>query len=353
MRLNRILLASAAIAAAAFTSVDANACSRVLYVGDTTATANTDVLRIVGRSLDWSTPIPTNLFVYPRGIHKQSNSSGPMIEWTSKYGAVYATSYDAGVTEGMNEKGLVVNGLFCRQTVYNNPETEDKPAMSLAVFPAWLLDLNATTDEVIAAVKDQDFKIVGATFDGGQVSTLHWGVTDATGKSAIIEFTNGHIHVYEGQDIPVLTNEPAWPDMNAINTYWEGIGGANFLPGGVRSADRFVRASFFDNSVERTNDANTGLTIVRSILYNVSVPYRYERGDKNLSQTQWRSFSNIRDRQYYFENVSDLGLYYIDLKKCNLRPGAPVLYLNTQKAHDYVGDVTHRLVKSKPFTPMY
>lgn len=352
MKFHKLLLAGA-FALIAGTGIS-HACSRVLYVGDTVATTSPDsVLRIVGRSLDWSTPIPTNIFVYPRGVHKQSNATGPMIEWTSKYGAVYATSYNAGVTEGMNEKGLVVNGLFCRQTVYNNPNTEDKPAMSLAVFPAWLLDLNATTDEVVAAVRNQDFKIVGSTFDGGQVSTLHWGVTDATGKSAVIEFTDGYIKVYEGQDLPVLTNEPTWPEMNAINKYWEGIGGTNFLPGGVRSSDRFVRADFFDKSVEHTNDANTGLAIVRSILNNVSVPYKYVRGDKNLSQTQWRSFSNIRDKEYYFENVTDLGLYYIDLKKCDLRKGASVLYLDTQKAHDYVGDVTNRLVKSKPFTPMY
>lgn len=351
MKISRLLLAlSLAVLSG---TASALACSRVLYVGDTTATSNEDVLRIVGRSLDWSTPIPTNLFVYPRGIEKQSNASGPMITWTSKYGAVYATSYNAGVTEGMNEKGLVVNGLFCRQTVYNNPSTEDKPAMSLAMFPAWLLDLNATTDEVVAAVKNQDFKIVGSTFDGGTVSTLHWGVTDASGKCAVIEFADGYIKIYEGQDIPVLTNEPKWPDMNAINAYWEGIGGTNFLPGGVRSADRFVRAHFFDGSVERTNDTTTGLAIVRSILNNVSVPYKYEKGDKNLSQTQWRSFSDIRDRRYYFQNVTDLGLYYIDLRKCDLRKGAHVLYLDCQKAHDYVGDVTHRLVHSKPFTPIY
>lgn len=351
MKFHNLLLAGAMALVAGTGS--SYACSRVLYTGDTTATANDSVLRIVGRSLDWATPIPTNIFVYPRGVHKQSNGSGPMIEWTSKYGAVYATSYNAGVTEGMNEKGLVVNGLFCRQTVYNNPSTEDKPAMSLAVFPAWLLDLNATTDEVVAAVKNQDFKIVGATFDGGQVSTLHWGVTDASGKCAVIEFSDGYIKVYEGQDLPVLTNEPKWPDMNAINTYWEGIGGTNFLPGGVRSSDRFVRADFFDKSVERTNDADTGLAIVRSILYNVSVPYKYVKGDKNLSQTQWRSFSNIRDKEYYFENVTDLGLYYIDLKKCDLDKGASVLYLDTQNAKNYVGDVTGKLVKSKPFTPMY
>ncbi len=331
----------------------ADACSRVLYVGDTTATGNEEVLRIVGRSLDWSTPIPTNIFVYPRGIEKQSAAEGSMFRWTSVYGAVYATSYNAGITEGMNEKGLTVNGLFCRQAIYNNPSTEDKPVMSLAVFPAYLLDLCATTDEAVALVRQQNFKIAGATFDGGTASTLHWGITDATGKSAVIEFNNGHIKIYEGRDLPVLTNDPLWPAMNAIDDYWEGIGGASFLPGGVRSADRFVRAHFFDNSVERTNDADTGLAIIRSILYNVSVPYKYVKGDKNLSQTQWRSFSNIRDRKYFFENVTDPGLYYIDLNELSLSPGSPVLYLDTQHAAGYVGNVNRHLVNSEPFTRMY
>ena len=95
--------------ALALTSVlcvqDALGCSRVLYVGS-------DSLRIVGRSLDWKTPIPTNIYVYPRGMKKVGNSLPGSVEWTSKYGAVYAVGYDGGVTEGMNEKGLVVNGLF-------------------------------------------------------------------------------------------------------------------------------------------------------------------------------------------------------------------------------------------------
>ena len=45
----------------------ADACSRVLYVGD-------DSLRIVGRSLDWKTPIPTNIYIYPRGMKKVGNN---------------------------------------------------------------------------------------------------------------------------------------------------------------------------------------------------------------------------------------------------------------------------------------
>ena len=123
----RLAAASIVLAAASFGSGDAMACSRVLYKG-------LDSLMVVGRSLDWKTPIPTNLYVYPRGMAKVGSDKPGAVSWTSKYGAVYAVGYDGGITEGMNEMGLVVNGLFCKGTVYNNADTEGRPAMSLAMF---------------------------------------------------------------------------------------------------------------------------------------------------------------------------------------------------------------------------
>lgn len=229
----------------------------------------------------------------------------------------------------------------------------NRPPMSLAMFPAWLLDLCETTDEAVALLREHNFNISGATFDGGTVSALHWGITDITGKCAMVEFDHGTIKIYEGQDIPVLTNDPNFPQMNAINDYWVKKGGTNTLPGTVSSPDRFVRAYFFDGHVEKTGDPDLAVSITRSILFNVSVPYTYTVGDANVSSTQWRTFANIRDRLYYFDLVTNPGLFYIDLKKCDLRPGASVLKIDTSKSKDYVGDVTDRLFKTKPFTPMY
>lgn len=103
--------AVAALFAVGLAAAESEACSRVVYSG-------LDSLRIVGRSLDWKTPIPTNIYVYPRGMEKQSSDRPDAIRWTSKYGAVYAVGYDGGITEGMNEKGLCINGLFCKGTVY-------------------------------------------------------------------------------------------------------------------------------------------------------------------------------------------------------------------------------------------
>ncbi len=350
MKLRYLLAATIAVATLAPNRSDA--CSRVLYVGDTTATVRP--LRIVGRSLDWKTPIPTNIYVYPAGMHKVGNNLPGSVEWTSRYGAVYAVSYDGGITEGMNEKGLVVNGLFCKGAIYGNPSTQSRPPMSLAMFVGWILDLNATTDEAVEALRKHDFNISGATFDGGTVSALHWGITDPTGNSAIIEFDHGEIRIYQGQDLPMLTNDPRWPAINAINDYWLKVGGDNMLPGTVSSPDRFVRGYFFGRNVERTNDSELGLTIARTIMYNVSVPYRYTvSGDPNVSSTQWRSFANLRDLRYYFDLVTNRGIYYVDLRKCDLRPGASVMRLDTSLYPDFAGDATPLLQPHPGFTPMY
>ncbi len=325
----------------------ADACTRVLYEGS-------DSLYIVGRSLDWRTPIPTNLYVYPRGMQKQGSSDPNGVNWTSKYGAVYAVGYDGGVTEGMNEKGLVVNGLFCKGTIYNNPSSEGKPLISMAMFVAWLLDNNATTPEVVDVLKQHNFRIEGATFDGGTVSALHWGITDAQGRSAILEFDNGDVKIYDPGDIRAMTNDPNWPSMKAIIEYWEKIGGMHMLPGTVTSPDRAVRANYFAHHVEATDNADLGAAITRSVLVNSSVPYTYNiEGEPNLSSTQWRSYANTRDLRYYFDIVTNPGYYYVDLNQVNLKPGAPVLKLDTSKETQLVGDATKHFKKSAPFTPMY
>lgn len=351
---SRFIIGAAMVAAFMFLGIDhADACTRAVYTGPTPEEQGTEPLRIVGRSLDWKTPIPTNIYVYPRGMAKKGNTLPGSIEWISKYGAVYAVGYDGGVTEGMNEKGLVINGLFCKGTIYVNDKTDDRPPMSMAMFVAWLLDMNATTPEVVQVLREQNFTISGATFDGGTVSRLHWGITDAQGRTAILEFDNGNVAIYEG-DYPVLTNDPQFPKMQAINAYWEGVDGVNMLPGTVKSPDRFVRASFFINHTEKTNDAKVGLAITRSILQNASVPYLYTVDtEPNVSSTQWRSFSNIRDLRYYFDIVTNEGIYYIDLKKCNLEPGASVMKLDTSKETAIVGEANSHLKPVAPFTPMY
>lgn len=341
------IAAACTLGTAAICSPFTDACTRVCYHG-------ADSTFVVGRSLDWKTPIPTNLYVYPAGITKQGSDKPGAVTWTSRYGAVYAVGYDGGVTEGMNEKGLVINGLFCKGTVYNNPSTLNRAPMSLAMFVAWLLDLNETTDQVVEVLRKHEFSISGADFDNGTSSTLHWGVTDASGKSVIFEFDHGDIKIYDMGDIRAMTNDPQWPDMLAIIAYWDKIGGRNMLPGTVSSPDRCVRANYFAHHVGATADPDLAVSITRSILVNSCVPYTYLiEGEPNVSSTQWRSYADLRNRRYFFDIVTNMGYYYIDLTKCDLRKGAPVMKLDTGKETQLVGDATKALRKSAPFTPMY
>lgn len=338
------------LTAAAIGSVAAYPCSRIVLRGD-----STEIVQ-VGRTLDWRTPIPTNLYVYPAGMAKQSNNTGALYNWTSQYGTVLAVGYDGGVTEGMNDQGLVMNGLFCKVSKYPTAEQDpSRPMMSLAVFVSWVLDQCSDVPQVAELMRTHPFSVGGATFDGGTVSLLHWGVTDIHGNTLVIEYDNGNLNLYESPAYQVLTNDPTFPKMQAISEYWQGIGGQNFLPGAVRSSDRFVRADYFVHHVPVTGiTSDQGVTELMSIINNVAVPSGYEiPGSPNLSSTQWRSLADLNRLRYYFQFVDQQSSFYIDLTTLKLTPGSPVLKLDTTDRANFTGCMNKHLKVSKPFTPMW
>lgn len=322
-------------------------CTRVVLLGK-------DSLTLVGRTLDWRTPIPTNLYVYPRGMQKTGMPSGNTFRWVSKYGSVLAVSYDGGVTEGMNEKGLVMNGLFCKGTVYRTSPDGQLPALSLAVLVSYFLDNFATVEQVREWIDQHPFAIYGQDFDGGTQAALHWAVTDRSGMTLIMEFQNGELRTYASRDYRVLTNNPPFDQMLAINDYWQTVGGTNMLPGTVRSQDRFARARFFIDHVPTDVSPAAAAAEVLSVLGNVSVPLGYTLdGEPNLSSTQWRSVADARNGLYYFGFTTQFAQFWIDLKTLDLNPGAPVLKLDTSKHTDLHALVNDKLEKAQPFSPMW
>ena len=323
-------------------------CSRVVYLGSDSATV------IVGRTLDWRTPIPTNLYVFPRGMERQGMPEGNTFHWKSKYGSVVAVSYDGGVTEGMNECGLVMNALFCKGSRYRTSPDGKLPAMSLALFISYFLDNFASVDEVTAWLAQNEFAIYGQNFDSGTTAALHWALTDRTGKTLVMEFQNGELDTFVSTDYRVLTNDPPFEQMLAINNYWRQVGGADMLPGTVRSPDRFVRASFFIDSVPKDVDADRAAAEVLSVLGTVSVPLGYElEGEPNLSSTQWRSVADAKSLRYYFGFTDQFSMFWVDLGSLNLNPGTPILKLDTSSGSGLTGCINKLLKRSDGFKPMW
>jgi choloylglycine hydrolase len=88
---------------------DVQACSRIVYLGP-------DETVITARSMDWKEDIRSNIWVFPRGMERKSKSGPNSMSWTSKYGSVTVSGYEAATTDGMNEKGLVANLLWLAES---------------------------------------------------------------------------------------------------------------------------------------------------------------------------------------------------------------------------------------------
>ena len=123
---------------------EAQACTRAVYLGPQETI-------ITVRSMDWKTDLGSNLWAFPRGM-KRDGAAGPTsIRWTSKYGSVVASAFEAATADGMNEKGLVANLLYLAESEYVQPSPGDKRLpMSISAWTQYILDNYATVAEAVS-----------------------------------------------------------------------------------------------------------------------------------------------------------------------------------------------------------
>lgn len=342
-------LASAALAALALVAapVVAEACTRAVYQGP-------EGRVLTGRSMDWKMPMVSNLWAFPRGIARDGAAGPRSARWTAKYGSLAVSGYDISTADGMNEAGLVVNLLWEVEATYP-ADDGTTPMMSLSVFPQYLLDRYATVAEAVAALAANPVLVQGGEVPvgpPGKAATVHVSLSDASGDSAIIEFVKGEMKVWHSREYQVMTNEPTFDRQLAIREYWKGVNPREFLPGTVRASDRFVRASFYINAVEQTADPRRAAASVFSVIRQASVPWGFSIADQpNLSTTRWRVVADQKDRRYYVESVNSPSVFWIDLDKLNLAPGAPVrkLDLGTDMERVLSGEVSAQFRSAPAF----
>lgn len=323
-------------------STNARACTRAVYLGE-------DGMVVTGRSMDWSEDIRSNLWVFPRGMARDGAAGARSVTWTSKYGSVVATGYDIGTADGMNEKGLVANILYLAESDYGTPP-KDKKLLNIGAWAQYVLDNFATVAEAVAALAPEPFAVVAPHLPNGKASTLHLSLSDASGDSAIFEYVDGKLVIHHGRQYQVMTNSPTFDQQLALNTYWNTVGGRAFLPGTVRAADRFVRASYFLGLLPRTADAREALAGIVGVLRTVSVPLGVsDPGQPNISPTRWRTFSDQKDLVYFFDSATSPSILWVELAKMDLSKGAPVRKLELTSGRLYSGNATDQFAPAKPF----
>ncbi|WP_084742738.1 linear amide C-N hydrolase [Yersinia aldovae] len=326
-------------------SINSSACTRTLYVGE-------DNTVITGRNMDWKEDMSSNIWVFPAGIHRDGAAGEHSIKWIAKYGSVGVSGYDAGTTDGMNEKGLVANLLYLAEADYG--ETKDAPMlMSISVWPQYVLDNFATVTDAVDALRKEPFKIVAPTLPNGSKASLHLSISDRSGDSAIFEYINGKLVIHHGKQYTVMTNSPTYDEQLALNKYWTEIGGLTFLPGTNRAADRYARASFLINAIPKKRDNNyikgvpnqsfsyQAVAGVLSVQRAVSVPLGITTPDQpNISSTIWRTVADQKNLMYYFDSATRPNTFWVDLKKLNLAIGAEVKKLTIEHGEIFTGEVS-------------
>jgi penicillin V acylase-like amidase (Ntn superfamily) len=339
------LIVAIAVASILVFFQESNACTRVVYQGP-----NGTI--ITARSMDWRDEIPANLWLFPRGMERQGEVGPNSLKWKSKYGSIIASAWDIATADGMNEKGLVANLLWLTESEYQKFDKEgDKKGLTIAAWGQYVLDNFATVDEAVDELQKESFVIVSDYIPGTTLFTaLHLSISDATGDNAIFQFIGGKLVIYHGKSYQVMTNSPIFEEQLAIMSYWQGIPGTIWLPGTNRSADRFVRASYYINAIPQTDDIRIAVASVFSVIRNCSVPFGISSIEEpNISSTRWRSVSDQKNLVYYFETALTPNVFWVDFSKMDFSENAPVKKLSVENDETYEGSAHDSFKEAKPF----
>jgi penicillin V acylase-like amidase (Ntn superfamily) len=325
-------------------------CSRALWAGASGGPV------IAGRTMDWFEPLQDKMWVFPRGMERDGATPQNPARWTSKYGSVAVSAYDFSTVEGMNEKGLVAHVLYLSESEYGvrNPR---RSGLSTGLWAQYVLDNFASVEEAVRFCRTSDIQLqtaaigVSRKWKGG----FHLALSDRTGDSAIIEYLDGRPVIYHGSKYRVLTNSPIFEKQIAnLETFVNNASAERKLPGSSRSTDRFLRASYYINTLpENPKNAWEAVMGVLGVMRNVSAPFGALDPDRpNVMTTIWRSIIDATNGRYYFEYSSSPHMIWVSLDNLDFSRGAAVKMLDLAKKRNLMGDQSAAFEPAAPYDPM-
>ncbi|WP_427873770.1 linear amide C-N hydrolase [Flavobacterium sp. MMS24-S5] len=320
-------------------------CTRVVYEG-----LNGTI--ITARSMDWRGEIPANLWIFPRGIERAGEAGTSSIKWKSKYGSVITSSWDIASSDGMNEKGLVGNLLWLVESQYPAFEKNGKvKGLAVSLWLQYVLDNFSTVAETVSALEKNDFVIASSHIPGTNIfATVHLSISDSSGDNAIFEYINGKLVIHHDRKYVTMANSPIFDQQLAINAYWKGIPGTIMLPGTNRAADRFVRASYYIDAIPKTDNTRTALASVFGVIRNCSVPLGISsETEPNISSTRWRTVADQKNLVYYFDNVLNPNVIWVEFSKIDFSEKGKIKKLSLANNENYAGDSLLNFKETKPF----
>jgi len=281
---------------------------------------------LFGKNYDWTYENAV-LIANKRGQLKlamrTSDNEGDLLgkpaRWISKYGSITFNQYGRELPQGgMNEKGLVVEGMSLSNSIY--PKPDSRPFIHRNQWIQYQLDNHSSVDEVIQS--NSKVRILPTSKGIGS----HFLISDKTGKCVIIEFLDGKMVFYTGAQVQVraLSNEVYADSVES----WKQSDGTN-------PPNRFVIAGHLMNKFNQIDQA-TSLKEAFEILNKIS----------QGNSTKWSIVYDIINSRISYRTHSNRSIRYLDLKRFDFSCKTPVQVLDINRIK--IGDVTDKFYKYSP-----
>lgn len=304
---------------------------------------------IHARTLEFAIDIQSDVIVVPRGFSRTGNTPDDKdgLKWTAKYASVGANALGLPIIiDGLNEAGLAAGLFYFPTSAEYMPYTSADAGRSIAPWQlgSWLLDNFATVEEVKANIGKI---VVPATVlkQWGFSPPVHAVVHDASGKSIVIEYVGGKLHVHDNP-LGVMTNSPTfdWHMTNLRNyvnfsltnvppvklgtiklePFGQGSGMLG-IPGDFTPPSRFVRAAAFSQSVMPSKTGEAAILEAFHVLNNFDIPRgaareaeKDEHGNILADYTVWTSANDLKAKRFYFRTYENSQIRMVDLTRMNL-----------------------------------
>ncbi|MCF0147240.1 MAG: choloylglycine hydrolase family protein [Clostridium sp.] len=240
------------------------------------------------------------------------------------------------LADAMNENGLAAAGLnFQGYAYFEKKVSKDKANIPPYDFIQWVLSNYDTVEEVKNNL--QNIELVDIPInEKTPCPTLHWMISDKSGKSIVVEKTKDKFVFYDNT-VGVLTNNPTFhwhlTNLNEYifitpntpkNTTWSkqklnplGVGAGTLgIPGDFASVSRFVRIAYIRaNMPEINNDINAVTQFFHMLDYVKMVKGGVITEDGLEELTLYSSCMDQEECIYYYKNYDNNRINAIDMKK--------------------------------------
>lgn len=278
---------------------------------------------MVGQNFDWGDKYAF-IAINPAGIQRQSTdlkNNGKPLQWVSKYGSATLDMANQhkhidtnAVPGGMNQYGLVASVLWLEHSQF--PQKISKPELGSAQWVQYLLDNARTVAEAIQLT--QNIEIEPTLYRPGQKTLVHLFVHDAAGNSAVMEYLNGKLTLYQGKNlpVPVLANNRYENSITSLKQY-KNFGGHLPLPAGYLTRTRFVLAANLLQTLPKpTSDQQAIAFTFNALGYLIEPPV-------STTPTVWSVVYDLSNKTLYYRNIDNAQIRFMHLRDFNFSKGQP------------------------------